>query len=81
MRLIACGRDEDVQGVLTLFCSGAAQVCHDLRVEELRSSGEDGVKHEEEVEEKEKSNQRECTMKMVMGWRCESAQDLSHECM
>ena len=34
--LITCGRDEDVQGVLTLFCSGAAQVCHDLRVVELR---------------------------------------------
>ena len=42
---------------------------------------EDGDRQEEEVEEKEKSNQGECTMKMVMGWRYESAQDLSHECM
>ena len=31
-----CGAVEDVQGVLTLFCSGAAQVCHALRVNELR---------------------------------------------
>ena len=31
-----CGRREGVQGVLTLFCSGAVQVvCHALRVEEL----------------------------------------------
>ena len=32
-----CEEVEDVHGVLTLFCSGAAQVvCHALRVEELR---------------------------------------------
>ena len=31
-----CLRDEGVQGVLTLFCSGAAQVCHDDRVVELK---------------------------------------------
>ena len=31
-----CERGEGVQGVLTLFCSGAGQVvCHALRVEEL----------------------------------------------
>ena len=46
---------EDVQGVLTLFCSGAAQVvCHALRVEELSEQleveEEDGDKQEEEVE-------------------------------
>ena len=29
-------RGEGVQGVLTLFCSGAAQVCHDDRVVELK---------------------------------------------
>ena len=49
------GRGEGVQGVLTLFCSGAAQVvCHALRVEELREQleveEEDGDTQEEEVE-------------------------------
>ena len=29
-------RGEGVEGVLTLFCSGAAQVCHDDRVVELK---------------------------------------------
>ena len=41
---------EDVQGVLTLFCSGAAQVvCHDLRVElreQLEVEEEDGDRQE-----------------------------------
>ena len=50
-----CGRGEGVQGVLTLFCSGATQVvCHALRVEELREQleveEEDGDRQEEEVE-------------------------------
>ena len=31
-----CVRVEDVHGVLTLFCSGAAQVFHDDRVVELK---------------------------------------------
>ena len=31
---MVCRTVEDVQGVLTLFCRGAAQVCHVLRVEE-----------------------------------------------
>ena len=48
-----CRRVEDVQGVLTLFCSGAAQVvCHALRVGELREQleveEEDGDRQEEE---------------------------------
>ena len=30
--LLNCVKGEGVQGVLTLFCSGAAQVCHDDRV-------------------------------------------------
>ena len=51
-----CGRGEGVQGVLTLFCSGAAQVCHDDRVVELKEQleveEEDGDRQEEEVEEK-----------------------------
>ena len=49
-----CGRGEGVQGVLTLFCSGAAQVCHDLRVVELREQleveEEDGDRQEEKEE-------------------------------
>ena len=57
--LITCVRDEGVQGVLTLFCSGAAQVCHDDRVVELKEQleveEEDGDRQEEEVEvEREK---------------------------
>ena len=47
------------RGVLTLFCSGAAQVvCHALRVVELKEQleveEEDGDRQEEEVEEKRK---------------------------
>ena len=46
-----CGGDEGVQGVLTLFCSGAAQVCHDDRVVELKEQleveEEDGDRQEE----------------------------------
>ena len=53
----ACERGEGVQGVLTLFCSGAAQVvCHALRVvelsEQLEEEEEDGDRQEEKVEEK-----------------------------
>ena len=58
-----CGRGEGVQGVLTLFCSGAAKVCHDLRVVELREQleveEEDGDRQEEEVEEKGRSRIKE----------------------
>ena len=61
---------EDVQGVLTLFSSGAAQVvCHALRVEEvsgqLEVEEEDGDRQEEEVESGEAS-QGECAMLMTM---------------
>ena len=62
---------DDVQGVLTLFCSGAAQLCHALRVDELREQLEveeedrDRQEEEEEVESGEAS-QGECAMKMVM---------------
>ena len=44
-------RGEGVQGVLTLICSGAAQVCHDDRVVEL--------KEQLEVEEKDEDRQEE----------------------
>ena len=71
--LITCVRGEGVQGVLTLFCSGAAQVvCHALRVEELTEQleveEEDGDRQEEEVEvESGEANQRGCTMLMTVG--------------
>ena len=48
-------RVEGVQGVLTLFCSGAAQACHDDRVVELKEQleveEEDGEGQEEKVKE------------------------------
>ena len=52
-------RGEGVEGVLTLFCSGAAQVCHDDRVVELKEQleveEEDGDRQEEKEEvEREK---------------------------
>ena len=60
---LLCGRGEGVQGVLTLFCSGAAQVCHVLRVVELREQleveEEDGDRQEEEVEEKREKRIKE----------------------
>ena len=44
--------DEGVQSVLTLFGRGMAQVCHDLRVEELSEvEEEDCERQEEEAEE------------------------------
>ena len=69
--LITCVGGEGVQGVLTLFCSGAAQACHDDRVVELKEQleveEEDGDRQEkkEEVESGEAS-QRECAMNMTM---------------
>ena len=61
---------EDVQGVLTLFCSGSLQVCHDcvgeLR-EQLEVEEEDGDRQEEEVEVASgEASQRECAMWMTM---------------
>ena len=75
---------EDVQGVLTLFCNGAAQVvCHALRVEELSGQleveEEDGDKQEEEEEAKGEVESRRVRHVDDHGWRYESAQDLSHE--
>ena len=53
--VLRCGRGEGVQGVLTLFCSGVAQTCHDDRVvelkEQLRIEEEDGEGQEEKVKE------------------------------
>ena len=56
---VNCVGGEGVQGVLTLFCSGAAQACHDDRVVELKEQleveEEDGDREEEKVEvEREK---------------------------
>ena len=48
-------RGEGVQGVLTLFCSGVAQTCHDDRVVELKKQlgieEEDGQGQEGPVKE------------------------------
>ena len=64
---------EDVQGVLTLFCSGAAQVvCHALRVVELREQleveEEDGDRQEEKRRSRKwrGSNQRDAPMVMTV---------------
>ena len=68
LRCGRCGRGEGVQGVLTLFCSGAAQVvCHDDRVVELKEQLEveedDGDRQEEEEEvESGEASQRERAM-------------------
>ena len=64
-------RGEGVQGVLALFCSGAAQVCHDDRVVELKEQleveEEDGDRQEEEEEvESGEASQGECAMWMTM---------------
>ena len=54
MRHFLCEGVEDVQGVHTLFCSGAAQICYALRVvelsEQLEVEEEDRDRHEEEEE-------------------------------
>ena len=76
-------RDEDVQGVLTLFGRGKAQVCHVLRVVELREQleveEEDGDRQEEEEEvERGETSQRGAPMDMTMD-DYECAQNLSHE--
>ena len=81
--LFVCGRGEGVQGVLTLFGRGKAQVCHVLRVEELREQleveEEDGDRQEEEVEEKGEVESKRCAHEDGHGWRYKSAQDLSQE--
>ena len=57
--------------VLILFCSGAAQVRHDDRVEELSGQleveEEDGDRQEEEVEEKGEASQRGAPMNYDRG--------------
>ena len=63
-----CGRDEGVQGVLTLFGRGKAQVCHDLRVEELREQLEVGDRQEEKVEEKGEVESRRVRHVDDHGW-------------
>ena len=70
LRLL-CGAEEDFQGVLTFFCSGAAQVCHALRVDELSEQleveEEDGDRQEEEDEvESGEASQGECATWMTM---------------
>ena len=65
-------RREGVQGVLSLFCSGAAQVCHDDRVvdlkEQLEVEEEDGDRQEEEVEvDSGEASQRGAPLNMTVG--------------
>ena len=83
--LLTCVRGEGVQGVLTLFCIGAAQVCHDDRVVELKEQleveEEDGDRQEEKEEvESGEASQGECAMLMTMDGDMKCAQNLSHEC-
>ena len=64
---INCVRSEGVQGVLTLFCSGAAQAGHDDRAVELKEQleveEEDGDRPEEKVEK-----EREKRVKVSAPW-------------
>ena len=69
--LITCGGVEDVRSVLTLVRREAAQVCHVLRVEELRKQleveEEDGDRGGRGRSRKWRgSNQGECAMSMTM---------------
>ena len=61
--LITCGRGEGVQGVLTLFCGGVAQTCHDDRVVELKEQlvveEVDGEGQEEKVKEEGRDRVKE----------------------
>ena len=73
-------RSEGVQGVLTLFCGGVAQTCHDDRVVELKEQlgieEEDGEGQEEKV--KEEGRDRVNAMSMTVD-DYEWTQNLSHE--
>ena len=73
-----CGRVEDVVSVLTLVRRGAAQVCHVLRVEELREQleveekeegKEDGQEEGEEVESGESRVKERQPPHTWMAWR------------
>ena len=72
---VFCERGEGVQGVLTHFCSGTAQVCHDDRVVELKEQlEEDGDRQEEEVEvESGEGESRRVRHVDDRGWRYENA--------
>ena len=56
-------RVEGVQGILTLFCSGEAQTCHDDRVVELKEQlgveEVDGERQEEKVKEEGRGRVKE----------------------
>ena len=62
---------------LTIFCSGAAQVCHDDRVVELKEQlevgEEDGDRQEEDEVESGEASQRRVRHVDDHGWRCENA--------
>ena len=77
---MTCERGEGVQGVLTLFCSGAAQdVCNATRVElreQLEVEEEDGDRQEEEVQEKGEVESRRTHNEDGHGWRYEMRSEL-----
>ena len=58
-----CVRGEGVQGVLTLFCGGVAQTCHDDQVFELKEQlgieEEDGEGQERPVKEEGRDRAKE----------------------
>ena len=58
-----CVRGEGVQGVLTLFCGGVAQTCHDDRVVELKEQlvveEVDGERQEGKVKEEGRDRVKE----------------------
>ena len=58
-----CVRGEGVQGVLTHFCGGVAQTCHDDRVVELKEQlgieEEDGEGQEGRVKEEGRDRVKE----------------------
>ena len=78
--LVLC--EEGVQDVLTLFCGGVAQTCHDDRVVELKEQlvveeEEDGEGQEGKVKEEGRGRVKgECTMDMTVDDKV-FAQDLS----
>ena len=74
-------RDEGVQGVLTLFCSGAAQVCHDDSVVELQEArggrGRRGQTGGKGRSGKGEASQKGFAMMMTMDEDMKCAQNLS----
>ena len=65
-------RSEGVQGVLTLFCGGVTQTCHDDRVVKLKELGteeDDGEGQERQVEEEGRDRVKDSELEPC-GVRC-----------